>query len=366
MKELVGGQKIIANSAVVLPIHGGDIIRAAKNYGIDDEQWIDLSTGVNPNAYPVPAIPLSVFAQLPYLQPAFLAAAQQYYQQSELVAVAGSQVAIQILPALLTQYGVEQVLLPDIGYQEHEQHWQEQSAVMSHYSALTEEAMVADIDRQLGVNPQQHVIIIRPNNPTAVSVSISQLLQWSEQLSAHAYLVVDEAFIDTAQDNSLLALDCMPNNLVVLRSFGKFFGLAGLRLGFVFAHQQLLTQLQRQIGLWSITGPTQFIATQALIDQQWQQQARIEIINNTRFMSELLAPMVTRFKLAQPLREHLFLAYPMALKMALALFEQFAEQGILTRVVKLSENKALLRFGLISRTDTSAVKYLSQAIDGLN
>jgi cobalamin biosynthetic protein CobC len=334
-----------------LPLHGGDIQAAAIKYGIPIEQWIDLSTGMNPDPYPIPDIPSKAFHNLPYLQTEFLAAAGAYYGQSDFVTVSGTQAAIQALPALLNKQKIQNVLVPSIGYQEHAMQWGKHSNELIHYCADSTEQMIADISQQLSCNNCQHIVIIRPNNPTAVMVDNEQLLLWAKELADHSYLIIDEAFIDTEPGVSILAQGYLPSNVVVFRSFGKFFGLAGLRLGFAFSNINILDQLTQELGIWQVNGPAQFIATKALNDKTWHKSAATNAGANSAFTEKLFFPIVEKFQLQEPLRNPLFLSYRMGLLLAVSLNDSLAKYGVLTRVVLLGNDKALLRLGTLNRLD---------------
>lgn len=332
-----------------LPLHGGDIISAAKRYGIDEAQWIDLSTGMNPEPYAIPQIPVEAFYHLPYLQVAFLAAVAAYYHSENFLAVAGSQAAIQQLPQLLNPINAAAmpILMPELGYKEHEIHWARNTAVQ-HYPSLDSENMIAAIDARLALDSRQHLLVINPNNPTAVLIEKSQLLTWAEKLADGAYLIVDEAFIDITPQYSLLSEQPLPDNIIVLRSFGKFFGLAGLRLGFIFAHQHLLNHLRQNTGLWQVNGPAQSIAIKALTDTRWQAQARINIAENAVQTRALFAPLMQSYTTKHCCENGLFSSYLLSRDDALMLADALALQGILTRVVEMDASQALLRIATMA------------------
>lgn len=343
-----------------LPLHGGDIIAAAKRYGIPVDQWVDLSTGISPESYPVSNIPSQCFQQLPYLTDEFIAAVQAYYGVDSFVPVAGTQVAIQALPALLDSEARYPVLVPSIGYQEHALHWQHHGSDINYYASDSSTAMLVSIQRQLEANPQQHLVIIHPNNPTTVQLEVQQLASWANQLAAGAYLIVDEAFIDTEPCESLLTQIELPGNVLVLRSFGKFFGLAGLRLGFVFGSDDVVARLTERVGLWQVNGPAQYVATQALQDTQWQAQARQRIMTNSQLMQQLLAPLMRDIRFSS---QGLFTVYSLSLAAALQVNDALASQGVLTRVVTLKNEKALLRVGSVSSSAQQTITHITQAVD---
>lgn len=240
--------------------HGGRLRRAAKAYGIPLADWLDLSTGINPQGYPVPPVPSSAWLRLPEDDDGLEAAAAQYYGSAELLPVAGSQAAIQALPAVLPGERVS-VLAP--AYAEHAQAWRAR-----HAQAVSAEAMEAAVARS------DIVVLVQPNNPTGVHFGRERLLDWHARLARRGgWLVVDEAFIDTEPEYSLVPR-AGTDGLVVLRSLGKFFGLAGARVGFVFAPAAVRTALAERLGPWTLAGPARWAACHALDDRAWQARTR--------------------------------------------------------------------------------------------
>jgi cobalamin biosynthetic protein CobC len=255
--------------------HGGNLREAQQRFGCAD--WIDLSTGINPLGYPAPALAPDAWQRLPESDPALLRAACDYYRAPYLLPVAGTQAAIQALPRLRPPSRVS-VAAPS--YAEHSDHWSRHGHAMRQlpYSMLDEAVGTSDV-----------LVICNPNNPTGESIAPSQLLEWSAQLAARGgWLVVDEAFGDTVPELSIAAHAGRPG-LVLLRSVGKFFGLAGLRLGFVAAEPALLTALDDLLGPWAVSGPAQQIAIAALRDGEWQQATQARLARDGARMRALLA-----------------------------------------------------------------------------
>jgi cobalamin biosynthetic protein CobC len=339
--------------------HGGNIVIASEQYGIGLDQWIDLSTGINPNPYPV-ELDVASFQHLPYLRPEFIVASTHYYQSSHFLPVTGTQAAIQQLPNLLADFPV---LIPQVGYQEHAKYWQRKGADIHCYPSLNKEATMTFIDSTLADNPKRHVVIINPNNPTGVLFEKAQLLAWAQQLAPQAYLIIDEAFIDTAIEESVLN-PSLPDNIIVLRSFGKFFGLAGIRLGYCFANERLLSDLQHHLGLWQINGPAQTIAIKALEDKLWQCQAKKNIQKNAGFTRKVWHSLMSQLNLHPQSKYHsdLFSSYQMSSQQAMGLKEHFAQSGILLRVVEIGDQQALLRIGLIDERNQIAVRRLLKVL----
>lgn len=255
--------------------HGGNLRDAALRFGRDD--WLDLSTGVNPRWYPAPSLPDNAWHRLPEADPELARAAQSYYGAPLMLPVAGTQAAIQALPRLRKP---SRVTVSAPSYAEHAHHWGD------HGHTLTQ-TPYAELDAAVAVSDV--VVIVNPNNPTGATVPATQLLEWAGQLAARGgWLVVDEAFGDTSQHNSVAAHSGMPG-LIVLRSVGKFFGLAGIRLGFVAAHPDLLRGLADLLGPWAISGPAQHIAIAALRDKQWQAGTREQLHAGGERLRQLLA-----------------------------------------------------------------------------
>ena len=314
--------------------HGGRIIAAAEKYGIDQNNWLDLSTGLNPNGWMVSDIPASIWQTLPQDDDGLQTAACQYYGCEYCLPIAGSQAAIQTLPSLRSCSKVG-VISPT--YAEHEYNWKKAGHDVIQLT-------VDDIDNN--IEQLDVLVVINPNNPMGKVLPVNMLLKWHQQLSNKGgWLIVDEAFMDVTPENSLLASGIKPG-LIVLRSLGKFFGLAGVRCGFVITDKELLQRMADKLGPWALTGPTRYIAKHALQDKTWHNKT-IEDLNKS---SERLYQVLNKYKLTLSGGTALFqwLKHPKAKE----IFEALARQGILVRyfeeTVVGNKQKVLpsLRFGL--------------------
>ena len=342
-------------------MHGGDLQAATKQYGIKKDHWIDLSTGLNPNPYPLKNIPSEVFSELPYLSNDLMHSAAKYYGYDTLMAVNGTQLAIQTLPSILPRFDI---LIPKLGYQEHALHWQRAGVKIQHYQATDQSSAVGEIDDLLAKNNAQHLLIINPNNPSGLTFQPDQILSWAKQLDKGCYLVVDEAFMDLNPKYSVLNAE-MPHNIIVLRSFGKFFGLAGIRMGFVFADKKVLDQLKQKLGLWAVNGPAQYLAIQALKDERWQAQARIDIEGSSIKSQRLFEPLFQSKKLTVYKQTHqgLFSSYWLNPEQTKTVYQYFAHRGILLRVIPLDGKTALLRIGLADVNNQKVMNRIKEAIN---
>ncbi|MBU6442612.1 MAG: threonine-phosphate decarboxylase [Alphaproteobacteria bacterium] len=310
--------------------HGGNLRTASERHRIPLAQWLDLSTGINPDGWPVPDLPADLWNRLPEDHDGLEAAAEAYYG-AHLLPVAGSQAAIQALPFLRAPCRVG-VIAP--GYAEHAHAWQERGHAVTPLSLddMHSAATACDV-----------LVLINPNNPTGNHFLVEQMLQWHAQLAARGgWLIVDEAFMDATPEQSLLPFMPRPG-LVVLRSLGKFFGLAGLRVGFVCAEPDMLARLQDHLGPWPIAAASRWVGAAALRDRHWQANMRRQLHERTGRLVELLRGC----GLAPAGGTALF--QWVCTKQAPDIHAQLAARGILTR---LFETPASLRFGLpASETD---------------
>ncbi|WP_060483700.1 threonine-phosphate decarboxylase CobD [Pseudomonas sp. NBRC 111123] len=305
--------------------HGGRLLRAVRQYAIAREDWLDLSSGIAPWSYPIPPIPLDAWARLPETDDGLEDAARRYYRATQLLPVAGSQAAIQALPTLRPA-GRVGVLSPC--YAEHPQAWRRAGHEVVELDETQAEAELDSLDV---------LVLVNPNNPTGRRVSRERLLAWHARLAERGgWLLVDEAFMDNTPEYSVT--DCAERpGLIVLRSFGKFFGLAGVRLGCVVAEPSLLQRLAELLGPWTVSGPTRVLA-QACFADHAAHQAQIE---RCALASERLAALLQGCGLAPSGGCDLF-QYVRS-PQAAHLHDFLARRGIL---VRLFEQPAAVRLGL--------------------
>ena len=305
--------------------HGGRLRAAAQYYEIPLADWLDLSTGINPDGYPVPPLDPACWNRLPEEDDGLEAAAARYYGNSRLLALPGSQAAIQALPTLFSPAAVACVTPV---YEEHTHAWARAGHRLRRLPTLQRALAAAT----------PNVLLCNPNNPTAVSLARDEVFAAALQLEKRGgWLIVDEAFGDSIPENSVTAMagsESAPN-LIVLRSLGKFFGLAGARVGFVFGDAEKLGLLRESLGPWTVSHPARVVARHALEDSAWQAKTRSQLAAASLRLAELLAPLgeVTRASLFCTLKT----------PRVAALSEHFARRAIL---IRRFDQFALLRFGL--------------------
>jgi cobalamin biosynthetic protein CobC len=262
---------------------------------------------------------------LPEDEDGLVEAAELYYGAPRLLPICGSQAAIQALPRLR---GRCRVGVPTLGYNEHAHRWKQ---------AGHEVVPLAVEDFGSAVDGLDVLVVCNPNNPTGERVTPAELLEWHGRLSARGgWLVVDEAFADSTPETSV-ARYTDRDGLIVFRSLGKFFGLAGARVGFVLSAKSLLSALEDWLGPWAIAGPSRLVARGALGDRTWQETTRQRLHQDSRRLAELLS----RHGLAPAAGCDLFQWVRTA--DALDIHDALARQGVLTRHF---ESTPSLRFGL--------------------
>lgn len=320
--------------------HGGRLRNAARQYAIAEAHWLDLSSGLAPWPFDVPAIAPRAWARLPETDDGLEQAACDYYGAMHVLPVAGSQMAIQLLPRL-RRAGKVGVLSPC--YAEHAEAWRRSGYIVR-------EVLEPEVDFFL--DSLDVLVVVNPNNPTGLLLSPERLLDWHARLAQRGgWLVVDEAFMDNTPHLSLAPF-ADQIGLIVLRSFGKFFGLAGVRLGFVLAERKLLKLLAEQVGPWAVSGPTRVLGQACLTDTEGHTRQRIR----TDEAGERLALLLEQYG-SKP-QGGCALFQWLITERAEALHEFMARRGILLR---LFTHNSSLRFGLPA--DEADWQRLEQALE---
>jgi cobalamin biosynthetic protein CobC len=262
-----------------LPRHGGDLAFATARYGTPPAGWLDLSTGINPEPYPAPTVGAATLAALPQssAHAALIEAARSAYRlpaATKLLAAPGSEIALRLLP-LVVSAGPVAIVGPT--YRSHSDAWSAAGR------AAVEIASATDAATETAV-----LVLANPNNPDGRTIAGSDLAEIAERLAAKGgLLIVDEAFADLDPKISLAPLlDSVP--AVVLRSFGKFYGLPGLRLGFVAGPASITDRLAQLLGDWPVSTAALAIGRAALTDCDWQNSTRRTLAERGKRLRSLL------------------------------------------------------------------------------
>ncbi len=310
-------------------VHGGGLAAARRLFTDAPEPFIDLSTGINPYSYPLPQLPPDLFTKLP--DPQGLAtiatiAAQSYGAPSpaHVVPAPGTQILLPMVAGLIDPVRAA-VVAPTYG--EHAR------------AAASAGHRVAEVADLAAAREAVLVIVTNPNNPDGRLFDKNELIAFAKRLASRGgLLVVDEAFMDVGPPGASLAGEVGTNPIVVLRSFGKFFGLAGVRLGFALAAPPLAARLSAKLGPWAVSGPALAIGGTALADRVWIEKARNRLIAAADRLKAILLSAgleiiggTALFQLAR-------------MPAASDLFHHLGTAGILVR--SFAEHPSWLRFGL--------------------
>ncbi|PVM85449.1 threonine-phosphate decarboxylase CobD [Caulobacter endophyticus] len=300
--------------------HGGRLAAARARFPDAPAPWLDLSTGINPRPYPVPPQAFEDWGSLPDPDnlarlEAVAARAFGVDDPARVVAMPGSETAIRLLPKILPR---GRVSLPLPTYSSHAHAWRRAG------SELVADPSQADV-----------CVVVNPNNPDGRSLKPEAVLALGQRGA-----VVDEAFVECEPSLSVARFAGAPGHerLVVLRSFGKFYGLAGLRLGFVIARPALARRLRDTLGEWPLSAPALATGLAAYPDTAWADATRASLTDAAARLDALLAGAgyeimggTSLFRLVQAAD-------------AMQRFEALARAGVLTR--PFDHDAGLLRFGL--------------------
>lgn len=310
----------------VFTVHGGNLAAARARFKGAPEPWLDLSTGINPIPYPIPPLPASAWTRLPEADAvaALEAAAARAYGAADpatVVAAPGTQALIQLLPRLIP---ARDVRILGFTYAEHARCWSRQGAT------------VKAVDRPVGLAGADVAVIVNPNNPDGRLVAPDGLAGLARQTPRTTF-VIDEAFADVLGPGASL-VSKLPAKAVILRSFGKTYGLAGLRLGFAVTTRPLAERLREAFGPWAVSGAAIAIGAAALADPAWLNEATARLTRDAGRLDDLLAGAGFVPAGGTPLFRFV------RTDDAAGAFTALARQGILVR--RFEAQPGVLRFGL--------------------
>lgn len=309
--------------------HGGNLTRARRQFPDAPGPWLDLSTGISPHPYPFDGIPASAFTRLPEdsrMELLLETAARAYGAPSpaNVVAAPGTQVLLPLAAGLIPQ-GRAAILSPT--YAEHRR-----AASLAGHE-------VAEVTDPAALCLSDYAVVVNPNNPDGRVAPLLSLVDLAGEMRRRGgLLLVDEAFMDVGPAGGSLVADAARGGAVVLRSFGKFFGLAGIRLGFAFGAEDAVAALRAALGPWAVPGPAIEIGIRALADRGWQQAMRLRLAQEAGRLDRLLSQAGLKVVVGTPL--YRFVRSPEAR----SVFHALGEAGILVRSFGFDDQA--LRFGL--------------------
>lgn len=342
---------------LVPPKHGGDLAYWQRVVGAQASTWLDLSSACNREPWPLPSIDPVLWNELPD-QAALMTQATRYYGIRPNAIGAGSQHIIESLPALLFDpLQQKKVMVPKVGYQEHAFAWQKWGYDIGYYQELEE----------LLEQNWQVAVVIQPNNPTGRLSSFEVLQAVLDKAQAmKGYLVVDEAFIDPIAEKSFLTIQHAadwPKSLFLMRSVGKFFGLAGARVGFVFCSSRWEIPLKNLIGPWPVATPSLYLVGAAFDDDQWQTTARKSLAQRqVVFVSRVMPKLNTIFDSQDSIVSSLFITWQLeSSNYAERVFAMLHSVGVHVRLGDGWIRVALPAMDEMSRLDNALIGLLKSA-----
>lgn len=325
--------------------HGGALDAMRRRFPDAPEPWLDLSTGINPWPWPGANVQIADLQRLPDTADFAACAeamAQAYGAPCEAVLpVPGSELTIRLLPDVLAPRRLA-ILAPS--YEDHARVWR-----------AAEREVIASANPLAEAGTADAIVVCNPNNPDGRRLERSALIEARGRLAARGgWLIVDEAFAELAPDLSLASM-AGDGNLLILRSSGKFFGLAGLRLGALLAPAEIRRAMAERLGCWSVSTPALKIGAAAHADRAWQAGARSRLAAAARRLRELLGRRGLRVAGGTDLFQWVETGN------AEAVWTQLARRGISVR--RFHWSRRHLRFGL--PPDASAESRLEAALAGL-
>lgn len=242
--------------------HGGNLSAAIRRYGGARSDWIDLSTGINPAPYPLPVLTQADWCALPdtAANAELEKAARQFWKvphEAAVLPAPGASALIALLPGLADPRWVN-IQTPT--YNEHA------AAFRNHGWTISQSG------------PAEALVAVHPNNPDG--------RLWQEEELSAPLIIIDESFCDVCPDHSLIHLAAKPGT-IILKSFGKFWGLAGMRLGFAIGDPALIQQLAHLQGPWAVSGPALKTGVLALRDKAWAQSTRSDLARDALRLDQL-------------------------------------------------------------------------------
>ena len=308
------------DALTLLRAHGGRLGAACAHFPNAPRPWLDLSTGVNPEPWSGPRASDADLARLPdpmAIAALEAAAARTFGAEPACVAaVTGAEAGLRLVPALT---GARSAAIASPTYGGHAQAWRN-AGVEPRETPL----------RALAGSGAEVLVAVNPNNPDGATCAPAELAV------GNRWLVVDESFVEVAPELSVAGLG-LPRTLV-LRSFGKFYGLPGVRLGFIVAEAPVAARARTLVGDWPVGADAVTMGTAAYLDRDWQAATRRALAAAADRLDRLLSS--AGFAIVGGTSLFRLTHAPDAARR----FLHLAERGILVRPFDYDDG--LLRFGL--------------------
>ncbi len=248
--------------------HGGSLDDARALFPQAPEPRLDLSTGLNPTAYPCPPVRIDRLPEPAAIVSLEREAARAFSLPSPADCVAAPGTGI--LMALIALLAGSDVAIVGPTYVGHARAW---------FAAGARVYDVPDVEAALRTGAAT-IVVTRPNNPDGRIIDLPD--------AAGRLLVVDEAFADLESCAADLTARAGRSGLILLRSFGKTYGLPGVRLAFAAGVDPLLGRLRAALGPWPISAHALAAGLAAYPDVGWRTRQAAQLVASAAQLDSVL------------------------------------------------------------------------------
>ncbi|MDK2597420.1 histidinol-phosphate transaminase [Pseudoalteromonas obscura] len=278
-------------------------IASLKAYSSAKSEKLTGSTWLNANESPFnKAVELSLdeLNRYPKPQPEAVIDAYSNYAQlapTQVLMTRGADEGIELLMRTFCEPAKDSIAIFTPTYGMYKVSADTQNIAINELSqAQLQRDQISELSERIG--SAKLVFICNPNNPTGSLTPVDKVASLAKALENSALIVVDEAYIEFAPEQSAVSLLQDFNNVVVLRTLSKAFALAGLRTGFLLANDAVLNPVRKVIAPYPVSTAVAKIAEQALTpDAVTQMRRQVSILNSNKSKLEAWlskSPLVTQ------------------------------------------------------------------------
>jgi threonine-phosphate decarboxylase len=281
--------------------HGGDIEAVSREYGISIGELIDFSASINPFGPPPEArarlqrecSDMALLARYPdpRCSELRLELATRLGVSPECLTIANGSAAL--FGAVIRALRPRTCLLPVPAFGEQRRALTAAGCEIERMPLSAANGFRLDtraLRLMLSERRPSLCVLTNPHNPSGALTTAAEMPQVLQAASAHqVQLLIDEAFIDFAPNDTLTAAATGSDQLVVLRSLTKFFGMPALRVGYCVSTPAMTGRIEAQLPEWPVTTLAAAAATEALRDEDYARRTLRAVADDRQHLRELLA-----------------------------------------------------------------------------
>ena len=321
--------------------HGGDIWGASRETGLGLDELIDFSASINPagpSARARAAFRAAFDDSAAYPDPSsaeLVGALSEFYNvaPSNILPANGSTELIHLAPRV---FAPTRALIVEPAFSEYRAALRLTGAKIETLELKEADGFTLDtgvLMRAIADKRPEMVFIANPANPTGALTGKDALTELASFCEKRAMvLVVDEAFADFAEEESVKELVGDHKNLIVVRSMTKFFAIAGLRLGFIFAHERTVAKFSKALPPWSVNTPASRAGAASLTDARYIESTRAWLKSERAFLLKGLSS-ITGLKAYEPGANFIMIKIQNGGPGAKELAGRLLERGLLIRTL---------------------------------